>query len=142
MARRPGRHRARTTVRTGQRIGRPSSLEQFLTARWALHTARPLGTVRRRNTRPEWPLHRAELLELDQDVVAAAGVPPVGGVPESVPASPGLPVRLSGRRRISAETPATRSRGGVCLQHDRVACKVTGRSRSPCDQHRPGEGRS
>ena len=91
---------ARTRVRTGAPLAVPGELEHFLTARWALHTRRPLGTVRWRNDHPRWPLHHAELLELDENLVAAAGAAPPSGPPDSVLASPGLPVRFGGWRRV------------------------------------------
>jgi uncharacterized protein YqjF (DUF2071 family) len=91
--------RAQTRIRIGQPIAEPSSLEHFLTARWALHTSR-LGlhgrhTVRWPNEHPPWPLHRAELLHLDEDLVAASGLPhATQTAPASVLYSPGLPVRF------------------------------------------------
>lgn len=91
---------ARTRVRTGAPLAVPGELEHFLTARWALHTRRPLGTVRWRNDHPRWPLHHAELLELDENLIAAAGAGPPSGPPDSVLASPGLPVRFGGWRRV------------------------------------------
>lgn len=94
-----------TQVRVGGLIDAPSELEHFLTARWALHTARPglrgRTTVRWPNEHPPWVLHRAELQELDEDVVAAAGLPGVSDSPPvSVLHSPGLPVRFGPWQRV------------------------------------------
>lgn len=43
---------------------------------------------------PPWPLHRAELLDLDDELIAAAGLPQVRGAPVSVLYSPSVPVRF------------------------------------------------
>jgi len=97
--------RASTRVRVGPPIGEPGALEHFLTARWALHTSR-LGvrgrtTVRWPNEHPRWPLHEADLEHLEEDVVAAAGLPGVSdGAPASVLYSPGLTVRFGPWRRV------------------------------------------
>jgi uncharacterized protein YqjF (DUF2071 family) len=90
---------AHTRIRIGDAIAEPSPLEHFLTARWALHTSR-IGlrgrrTVRWPNEHPPWPLHSAELLHLDEDLVAASGLPRASAdAPASVLYSPGLPVRF------------------------------------------------
>ncbi|GAA2485800.1 DUF2071 domain-containing protein [Streptomyces thermolineatus] len=85
---------SRIAVRVGDPVGEPSELEHFLTARWGMHTAffdRPLYLP---NAHPRWPLHRAELLDCDEDLVAAAGLPAPVGEPVSVLYSPGVPVRF------------------------------------------------
>lgn len=96
---------SRTLVRTGAPIREPDPLSHFLTARWALHTRRPLGTVRWPNDHPRWPLHAAELLDLEQDLTGAAGVPGIDRAPDSVLASPGLPVRFGTWRRVRGAGP-------------------------------------
>jgi uncharacterized protein len=85
---------ARMVVRIGERIDEPTELEHFLTARWGLHNASFDRTVFLRNAHPRWPLHRAELLKCDEDLVAAAGLPAPAGEPVSVLYSPGVPVRF------------------------------------------------
>jgi uncharacterized protein YqjF (DUF2071 family) len=90
---------SRTHITIGDAIAEPSPLEHFLTARWALHTSRlgPHGrhTVRWPNEHPIWPLHSAELVSLDEDMVAASGLPQASRQPPvSVLYSPGLPVRF------------------------------------------------
>lgn len=85
---------SRIAVRVGGPIAEPTALEQFLTARWGMHTellGRPLYVP---NTHPRWPLHRAELLDCDENLVAAAGLPAPAGPPVSVLYSPGVPVRF------------------------------------------------
>jgi len=80
------------TIRIGAPVGAPSPLEHFLTARWALHT-RAWGRTRHLpNDHPQWPLHRAELLKLDDGLVVAAGLPALDRPPDSVLYSPGVPV--------------------------------------------------
>lgn len=82
------------TVRTGQPIAEPSTVEHFVTARWGLH-ARAYGrTLYLPNVHPAWPLHRADLVHLDDDLVTATGLPPMPGPPASVLYSPGVPVHF------------------------------------------------
>ncbi|SCF28901.1 hypothetical protein GA0070618_4863 [Micromonospora echinospora] len=82
---------SRMTVRVGGPIDDPTPLEHFLTARWALHTSAYGRTLRLPNWHPRWPLHRAELLHLDDELVTAAGLPAPSGPPVSVLHSPGVP---------------------------------------------------
>ena len=85
---------SRISIRVGEQIAEPSPLEHFLTARWGLHNAwfgRPIFLP---NEHPRWPLHRAELLSCEEDLVAAAGLPQPLGAPDSVLYSPGVPVRF------------------------------------------------
>jgi uncharacterized protein YqjF (DUF2071 family) len=56
----------------------PTTLEQWLTARWGLH-ARIGGRTRWvPNFHGPWPLYEAEVLDLRDDLLAAAGVQPSG----------------------------------------------------------------
>jgi uncharacterized protein YqjF (DUF2071 family) len=81
----------RITVRPGAPIEAPTALEHFLTARWGLHG----GSSFVPNAHPRWPLHRAELVECEQDLTSAAGLPPSElGEPVSVLYSPGVAVRF------------------------------------------------
>ncbi|MFG2819261.1 YqjF family protein [Kitasatospora sp. NPDC048365] len=86
--------RSAVTVRIGERIERPSDLENFLTARWGLHNTWLGRPVHLPNSHPRWPLHRAELLHCEEDLLAAAGLPRPTGVPVSVLYSPGVAVRF------------------------------------------------
>ncbi len=72
--RRPGRPvRSRVTVSpVGSAIDGP--LERFLTARWGLHVAHLGRTWYLPNTHVMWPLRRAEVHELDDGLLAAAGL--------------------------------------------------------------------
>ncbi|MCZ2850153.1 YqjF family protein [Modestobacter sp. VKM Ac-2978] len=84
-------------VRVGAPLPDPGPLPRFLTSRWGLHQ-QTLGRLAYwPNEHPEWPLHAAELLDLEDDLVAAAGLPTVGGAPDSVLFSPGVDVRFGPR---------------------------------------------
>ncbi|MFD5876640.1 YqjF family protein [Streptomyces sp. NPDC060322] len=85
---------SRIVVRPGERIGEPSGLEHFLTARWGMHSTFHGRSVYLPNAHPRWPLHRAELIECDESLVTAAGLPEPVGRPQSVLYSPGVPVRF------------------------------------------------
>jgi len=95
---------SRITVEVGaplqpQELG---ELDHYLTARWQLYTT--LGPVlARSNVQHEpWPLHRATVRELEENLVAVAGLPAPQGEPV-VHWSPGV------RTRISALRPLRRS---------------------------------
>jgi uncharacterized protein len=87
-------------VRIGAPIETPTPLEHFVTARWGLHTRAWGGTLHMPNEHPRWPLHRAELLDLDDSLVPAAGLPAMTGPPDSVLYSPGVPVTFGGPGRV------------------------------------------
>jgi len=99
---------SRVSVRIGPPIARPSALEVFLTARWGLHAAWKGRGVWIPNTHAPWPLHRAELLECDDQLVAAAGLPVADCPPLSVLWSPGVRARFG--RPVPLDAPAPRSR--------------------------------
>lgn len=88
------------TVRTGERIEHPTELEYFLTARWGLHNPFFGTTAYLPNDHPRWPLHRAELLLCEEDLIEAAGLTAPRGAPVSVLYSPGVPVRLGRPARL------------------------------------------
>ncbi|WP_163505962.1 YqjF family protein [Fodinicola acaciae] len=92
--RRGGGPTSHVNVRIGAPVENPNLLEEFLTARWGLHVFNRGRTRYIPNEHPPWPLRRAELFELDDQLVAAAGLPSVGGDPVSVLYSPGVPVRF------------------------------------------------
>jgi uncharacterized protein YqjF (DUF2071 family) len=76
------------TVDIGERITRPSDLEHFLTARWGLHATLAGRTVWHPNWHAPWDLRRATLIDLQDDLVAAAGIDIAG--------PPDVPVMWSG----------------------------------------------
>jgi uncharacterized protein YqjF (DUF2071 family) len=71
------------------------ALADFLTARWGMHT-RILGRTRFvPNEHESWPLQRAELVSLDDGLLAAAGLPGVADrPPDSVLYSAGVTTRF------------------------------------------------
>jgi len=69
------------------RIGEPyntgdlTDLDHFLTARWFLFSARGSRYRFARACHPPWPLRRAQVLHLDDQLVPAAGLPRPAGEP-------------------------------------------------------------
>jgi uncharacterized protein YqjF (DUF2071 family) len=92
--------RSRVMVRVGAQISAPGPLERFLTARWGLHLRQVGHTAYWPNEHPEWPLHTAELLAFDDDLIAAAGLPQVSCPPASVLFSPGVRARFGAPVRV------------------------------------------
>ncbi|MEI7033477.1 DUF2071 domain-containing protein [Streptomyces pratensis] len=86
--------RSRIVLRAREAVEEPTPLEHFLTARWGLHTAVAGRTAYLPNVHVRWPLHRADLVECDEDLVAAAGLSAPAGDPVSVLYSPGVAVRF------------------------------------------------
>lgn len=89
------RRRARVSMDLSVEVGEPVSgdaLDHFLTARWVLLAERRgrLGVTLAQHD--PWPLHRARVLSLSQDLL------PDAGLPELAHYSPGTAVRM-GRRR-------------------------------------------
>lgn len=67
--------RSRLTVAVGPEITRPEEHELFVTARFGLHTRIAGRSWWIPNEHPPWPLRRAALLDLDDELLAAAGFP-------------------------------------------------------------------
>lgn len=76
--------RSRLEVEIGAPIAEPSALDLFLTARFGLHTSLLGRTLWIPNTHTPWPLREARLVDLDDELVAVAGLP---GVTDSPPDS-------------------------------------------------------
>ena len=70
-----------------------------MTARWGLHNAVGKRVRYLPNAHRRWPLHRAELLECDEDLLAASGFPGPLGDPVSVLYSPGVAVRFGAKAK-------------------------------------------
>jgi len=79
-------------VRPSSRAVVADSLADFLTARWALFTRVRGRTVHLRNHHEPWQLFGAELVALDDSLLASAGFPGLAGTrpPDSVLYSPGV----------------------------------------------------
>ncbi|WP_433832814.1 YqjF family protein [Actinoplanes sp. CA-015351] len=82
----------RMTIQVGEPVETPSALDHFVTARWGLHTRAWGRSLHLPNEHPRWPLRHADLLDLDDSLVTAAGLPEPLGAPASVLYSPGVPV--------------------------------------------------
>lgn len=84
----------RIAVRTADPVDAGEPLMTFLTARWGLISSSRGGRLRYAPVdHGPWPLHSAELLHLDDGLVAAAGLPTPVGEPV-VMWSPGVDVRV------------------------------------------------
>jgi uncharacterized protein YqjF (DUF2071 family) len=62
-------------VRIGERVVRPSELEVFLTARFRLVAKRGGRILRADIVHQPWPLQRARIARLEQNLLQAAGLP-------------------------------------------------------------------
>lgn len=96
-----GEARAALAVRTGHAIVEPDDLAGFLTSRWGLISGGPGSRFGYAPVdHPVWPLHSAEVLDLDETLITAAGLPAPVGEPH-VMYSPGVPVRIGTPRRVA-----------------------------------------
>ena len=69
--------RSRLTVEVGEPVD-PTPLEMWLTARWGAHTRKAGRTWWVPNEHVPFPLRAADVVDLDDDLVAAAGVRTAG----------------------------------------------------------------
>jgi uncharacterized protein len=83
------------TVRPGARLrpGEVSDRDHFLTARWVLFSVVGGHRLLVRACHQPWPLHRADVLALDDHLIEAAGLP-VPSAPPVVHYSPGVDVAI------------------------------------------------
>ena len=92
------RHGGGPTSAIRSRVGAPIStgpLADFLTARWGMFTQRGGKTLWVPNEHEPWTLHAAEVIDLDDELVAAAGFPGIADRrPDSVLFSPGVTTRF------------------------------------------------
>ncbi len=89
--------RARIVVEPGEPIT-PQPLDLFLTARFRLYSFLRGKLVQAQVEHPPWPLHAASLIEAQQTLTEAAGLPQPAE-PPSILYSPGVDVRV-GRPEI------------------------------------------
>jgi uncharacterized protein YqjF (DUF2071 family) len=89
------------------RIGAPvqaTPLGDFLTARWGMFVRRGDRTLFVPNEHPPWELHTAELLALDDELLAAAGLPGLSATPpDSVLYSHGVTTRFGWPSKQTAD---------------------------------------
>lgn len=82
--------------RVGEHIGAssPGTLEHFLLERYLLFTERGGAARKGQVHHVPYPAHRAEVLEVNDQLVAAANLPPIEGLPLHVHYSPGVDVEV------------------------------------------------
>jgi uncharacterized protein YqjF (DUF2071 family) len=86
--------RADIAVRTGEPMDVSDPLARFLTGRWGLLSTSRRGVVRWAPVEhPTWPLYSADLLHLEESLLAAAGIERPADAPHAM-WSPGVPVRV------------------------------------------------
>ena len=87
----PGvRARSRVVVSVGERR-ETTPLDEFLSARWGLHVRWWGRTLYVANAHEPWPVHDAEVLELDDGLRASVGLGELAGrAPDQVGFSPGV----------------------------------------------------
>lgn len=97
---------ARPASRVVVRVGEPrdpTPLDDFLTARWGAHVRRRGGTTYVRNKHEPWVLRDAEVLELQDGLLASVGLPGVADrPPDAVAFSEGVFARFTRPRRVGA----------------------------------------
>jgi uncharacterized protein YqjF (DUF2071 family) len=86
----------RSVARIGERIEQHdvSPLEHFLTARWGLYSVWRGHLVHAAVEHPPWLLHRARLLELEDDLLRVAELEPDPGAEPLVHWTPGTSIRI------------------------------------------------
>ncbi len=103
----PKRRRAAgstVAVRVGA-LTSPTPVETWLTSRWGLHTEVAGRSIWVPNEHGPWPLHEAELLALDSDLVASCGVD-IGGAEMLRPLwSPGVRTTFGLPSRVDRDGP-------------------------------------
>ncbi len=83
--------RSQIDVRPRSRAVVNDPLADFLTARWALFAYSRGRTIHLRNHHEPWPLFEADVVNLDETLLAAAGFPELAlRPPDSVLSSPGV----------------------------------------------------
>jgi uncharacterized protein YqjF (DUF2071 family) len=91
--------RSTVRVRIGDEVT-PTPLEVWLTARWGTHTCKARRTWWVPNEHSSWPLREAQILELDDDLLAAGGVTATGERMRAL-FSPGVHARFGRPSRVN-----------------------------------------
>lgn len=96
---------AEIEVAPGERIHDSdlTPLDRFLTARWRLYSPFGRALAATQVEHPRWALHRARLLQLEEGLVVAAGLPPPADEPDIL-YSPGTVARFDLPRPIKEST--------------------------------------
>ena len=99
---------SRIDLKVGRPITRPDSTHVFLSARFGLHTQRAGRGVWVPNTHRPWPLRRAEVTSLHDELVAATGLPdlPAARPPDHVMFSPGVHTHFGMPQLLRRAAPA------------------------------------
>ena len=99
LASHPAGHRI--VVRPGPALSTSevSERDHFLTGRWRAFTTLAGALASVPVEHPPWPLQQADLVELEEDLFVAAGLPPPSG-PPLVCCSPGVDIRLGPLRPV------------------------------------------
>jgi uncharacterized protein YqjF (DUF2071 family) len=92
---------SRLALRVGDRVAPEdvTDLEHFVTARWALGSTWAGRPIWAKVDHEPWPLHRATVVDLDESLMTAAGLPHPEGEPIAL-WSPGVNVRIGRPRRL------------------------------------------
>jgi uncharacterized protein len=98
--------RTRISVEVGDPVAVPTPLDVWLTARWGLHHRAAGRTWWTPNHHGPWPLREASLLDLDDDLLPAAGFPVAGRPPAQVRFTTGVRTRFGWPRPISPSNAA------------------------------------
>jgi uncharacterized protein len=98
----PATATSRVALRVGPAYepGELGDLDHFLTARWTLFSTMRGALAQAQAGHPAWPLRHATVVELDDHLLTAAGLPQPSG-PPLVHHSDGVAVRLGGRHCVS-----------------------------------------
>jgi uncharacterized protein YqjF (DUF2071 family) len=88
------RHEVRYRVQEPLQPSVPGTLQHFLLERYLLFTERNGRALRGQVHHMPYPVHGVEVMELHDDLVAAAGLPAVSGPPNHVHYSPGVDVEV------------------------------------------------
>jgi uncharacterized protein YqjF (DUF2071 family) len=75
------RARSDIEIRVGDAVSQPSELEVFLTARFRLYAQRGKHLLKADVEHPPWPLRRADIVKLEQNLLQAGGLPRVESEP-------------------------------------------------------------
>jgi hypothetical protein len=79
----------------------PTELDDFLTARWGAHLRRGRRTTYAPNQHEPWPLRDAEVLELDDGLLASVGLPGIASrTPDHVAFSDGVHAEFTRPRNV------------------------------------------